>query len=364
MIRTKMTEAFGIQHPIMLAGMNWISTPKLVAAVSNAGGLGTLAIAQYSPEDTRKNIRQIRELTDKPFMVNQPLHRGWARENIQAAVEEKVPFINYSLGKPWFIDQVHAYGGKVVGTIAIAKHAARAQELGCDALIVTGHEAAAHGADATSLVLIPMVTSLVKLPVIAAGGFYDGRGLAAALSLGAAGISMGTRFILTRESMVHDNFKQLCLKATEQDTLYSTAFDGMPGRALKTPVTEKLVGGDSFSLLRALPNALEIKRLLKQNWLQFLGTAWKMMGGEGGGDMVQMARLANGTMRHQKGIYEGNTREGILFVGQVTGPIRDLPAVKDLVDRIMAEAEQTLDKTNRMVTGRPSSGIEGMSRVA
>jgi enoyl-[acyl-carrier protein] reductase II len=359
MIKTKMTEAFGIQHPVMLAGMNWISTPKLVAAVSNAGGLGTLAIAQYSPEDTRKNIRQIRELTDKPFMVNQPLHRGWAKENIQAAIEEKVPFINYSLGKPWFIDQVHAYGGKVVGTIAIAKHAARAQELGCDALIVTGHEA-----DATSLVLIPMVTSLVKLPVIAAGGFYDGRGLAAALSLGAAGISMGTRFILTKESMVHDNFKQLCLKASEQETLYSTAFDGMPGRALKTPVTEKMVAGDSFSLLRALPNALEIKRILKQNWFQFLGTAWKMMGAEGGGDMVQMARLANGTMRHQKGIYDGNTQEGILFVGQVTGPIRDLPTVKDLVDRIMAEAEQTLEKTNRMVAGRTSSGVEGMSRVA
>ncbi len=113
MIKTKMTEMFTIQHPIMLAGMNWISTPKLVAAVSSAGGLGTLAIAQYSPDDARKYIRQIRELTDKPFMINQPLHRGWAKENIQVAIEEKVPFINYSLGKPWFIDQVHAYGGKV-----------------------------------------------------------------------------------------------------------------------------------------------------------------------------------------------------------------------------------------------------------
>lgn len=140
-------------------------------------------------------------------MVNQPLHRGRAKENIQAAIEEKVPFINYSLGKPWFIDQVHAYGGKVVGTIAIARHAGRAAQMGCDALNVTGHEAAAHGADATSLVLIPFVTSTVKIPVIAAGGFYDGRGLAAALSLGDAGISMGTRFILTQESTVHDNFQ-------------------------------------------------------------------------------------------------------------------------------------------------------------
>ena len=347
MFKTPMTEMFDIQHPIMLAGMNWVATPKLVAAVCNAGGLGTLAIAQYSPEDTRKQVRQIREMTDKPFMVNQPLYRGWAKENIQAAMEEKVPLINYSLGKPWFIDQVHAYGGKVVGTIAIARHAVRAAELGCDALIVTGNEAAAHGADATSLVLIPFVTSLVKIPVIAAGGFYDGRGLAAALSLGAAGISMGTRFILTQESPVHDNFKQLCLKATEQDTIYSSAFDGMPGRALKTPLAEKISQGDSFSLLKAIPNALEIKKILKQNWGQFLGTAWKMMSGEGG-DFVQMARLANGTMRHQKAIYDGDTREGFMFAGQVTGPIRDLPPVKTLIDRIMAEAEATLRKTGAL----------------
>jgi enoyl-[acyl-carrier protein] reductase II len=348
MIRTKMTEMFGIQYPIMLAGMNWISTPKLVAAVCNAGGLGTVAIAQYSPEDTRKNIRQIRELTDKPFMINQPLHRGWAKENIQVAIEEKVPFINYSLGKPWFIDQVHAYGGKVIGTIAIAKHAGRAVELGCDGLIVTGHETAAHGADATSLVLVPLVSSLVKVPIIAAGGFYDGRGLAAALSLGAAGISMGTRFILTQESMVHDNFKQLCLKATEQDTLYSSAFDGMPGRALKSPMAEKMVQGESFSLLGAIPNALEIKGILKQNWWQFLGTSWKMMAGEGG-DLTQMARLASGTIRHQKAIYEGDTREGFMFVGQATGAIRDLPSAKELIDRIIAEAEGTLKKTQGMV---------------
>jgi NAD(P)H-dependent flavin oxidoreductase YrpB (nitropropane dioxygenase family) len=148
--------------------------------------------------------------------------------------------------------------------------------------------------------------------------------------------------------MVHDHFKQLCLKATEQDTLYSSAFDGMPGRALKTPMAEKMVQGDSFSLLRAIPNALEIKKILKQNWGQFLGTTWKMMSGEGG-DLMQMARLANGTMRHQKAIYEGDSQEGFMFVGQVTGPIGDLPPVKDLIDRIIIEAEATLRKTGGMV---------------
>ena len=348
MIKTKMTEMFGIQHPIMLAGMNWISTPKIVAAVSNAGGVGTLATASLTPEDTRKNIREIRELTDKPIMINQPLHKGFAKENVQVAIEEKVPFINYSLGKPWFVDQVHAYGGKVIGTIAIAKHAANAVKLGCDALVVTGHEAAAHGAAATSLILVPLVATMVNVPIIAAGGFHDGRGLAAALALGASGISMGTRFILTEESMVHNNFKQLCLQATEQDTLYSNVFDGMPGRALKSSMADKMIEGDSFTLLRAIPNALKIKGILKQNWGQFLGTAWSMMMGEGQ-NAVQMARMATGTIRHQKAIYEGDTREGFMFAGQAIGSICDVPKVKDLVDRIIAEAEVVLRKGSESV---------------
>ncbi|HPL97436.1 MAG TPA: nitronate monooxygenase, partial [Smithellaceae bacterium] len=145
MLKTKMTRMFGIKHPIMLAGMNWITEPRLVSAVSNAGGLGLLAIARCNPKETRENIRQIRDMTDQPFGVNQILVGPGAKENIAVAIEEKVPIINYSLGKPWFVKDVHAYGGKVVGTIAIARHAARAVELGCDALVITGHEAAAHG---------------------------------------------------------------------------------------------------------------------------------------------------------------------------------------------------------------------------
>lgn len=122
----------------------------------------------------------------------------------------------------------------------------------------------------------------------------------------------------------------------------------MPGRALKTLMAEKIVQGDSFSLLKAIPSAMEIKKILKQNWFQFLGAAWKMMAGEGG-DFIQMARLANGTMPHQKAIYEGDTKEGFIFVGQVTGPIRDLPTVRELIDRMMVEAEAVLRKTGGRV---------------
>jgi enoyl-[acyl-carrier protein] reductase II len=349
MLKTRMTEMFGIQHPIMLAGMNWVTEPKLVAAVCDAGGLGTLAIAQYSPDDTRKAIRQVRELTDKPFMVNQILVGAWVRENINVALEEKVPFINYSLGRPWFVGQAHAYGGKVIGTIAVARHAVRAVEMGIDGVIVTGHEAAAHGAETTSLVLLPLVASLVNVPVIAAGGFQDGRGLAAALALGADGISMGSRFLLTQESGVHDRFKQLCLKATEQDTLYGTAFDGMPGRVLKTKMAEKLMKGESFGPLKAVPNALKVKRILKLSWRQFAGTAFKMMRAEEARGLLQQAAMASAAVRQQKAIYDGNEEEGVMFAGQAIGAINDLPTVKEVIDRTVAEAEETLEKTRHKV---------------
>lgn len=348
MFKTRMTELFGIKHPIMLAGMNWITEPELVSTVCNAGGLGIFATASCTPEETRQNIRKIRELTDKPFGINQILIGPGAQENIQVAIEEKVPVINYSLGKPWFIEQVHSYGGKVLGTTAIARHAVRAAQLGCDAVVITGHEAAAHGADATSLVLIPIVASQVKIPIIAAGGFYDGRGLAAALVLGADGISMGSRFMLTKESNVHDKFKQLCLQATEQDTLYSDRFDGMPGRALKTEASEIMMKS-GFPLVEAVQGALEIKRLLKLSLWKFIGLSFQMMRAEEGSPLWVQARQAVSARRSMKAIYEGDVEEGFLFAGQDCGGISDLPSVNELIDRIITEAEETLEAIKKLV---------------
>jgi enoyl-[acyl-carrier protein] reductase II len=348
MFKTRMTELFGIKHPIMLAGMNWITEPELVSTVCNAGGLGIFATASCTPEETRQNIRKIRELTDKSFGINQILIGPGAQENIQVAIEEKVPVINYSLGKPWFIEQVHSYGGKVLGTTAIARHAVRAAQLGCDAVVITGHEAAAHGADATSLVLIPIVASQVKIPIIAAGGFYDGRGLAAALVLGADGISMGSRFMLTKESNVHDKFKQLCLQATEQDTLYSDRFDGMPGRALKTEASEIMMKS-GFPLVEAVQGALEIKRLLKLSLWKFIGLSLQIMRAEEGSPLWVQARQAVSARRSMKAIYEGDVEEGFLFAGQDCGGISDLPSVNELIDRIITEAEETLEAIKKLV---------------
>ena len=346
MFKTRMTEIFGIKHPIMLAGMNWITEPGLVAAVCNAGGLGILATARFSPDETRENIREIRRRTDKPFGVNQALTLPGAKENVEVALDEKVQIVNYALGKPWFVDRVHGYGGKVLGTTATVRHAVRAEQLGCDAVIVTGHEAAGHGTIATSLVLLPIVARQVKIPLIAAGGFYNGQGLAAALALGADGISMGTRFSLTRESMVHNNFKQLCLQATEQDTLYSNVFDSMPGRVLKTRAAEKMMKG-GIQLSEAFLGAGEIRRMLKLPFWQFLGLSLQMWRAEEGSPIWSQARQAVGMRRHLKAINDGDVNEGILFAGQDCGGIDDLPGVQELVDRIIAEAETACDSLQR-----------------
>jgi enoyl-[acyl-carrier protein] reductase II len=336
-----MTELFGIEHPIMLAGMNWITDTKLVAAVSNAGGLGVLATARHKPEELRESIREIRNLTDRPFGVNCILIGPGGPENVRVAIEEKVPVLNYTLGKPWFIDEVHAYGGKVIGTTALVKHAQKAATLGCDAVIVTGHEAAAHGDKATSLILVPLASGTVHVPIIAAGGFYNGRGLAAALAMGAEGISMGSRFMLTRECSLHENFKNLCLAATEQDTLYDTVFDGMVGRVLKSHGAEALQK-QGFPVVEAIKAAKRIKDILGLSSPQFLGLSIKMMGaGEDSKMFWIQARQAVCAIRHLKAINEGDKEEGILFAGQSIGGINDIPFVKDLINRVIKEAEQT-----------------------
>lgn len=346
-MKTRMTELLSIKHPIMLAGMNWITEPKLVSAVSNAGGLGVLATAHLTSEETRRQIRETKELTDKPFGINQTLNPPRASENIEVAVEEKVPVINYSLGRPWFIEQVHEYGGKVIGTVALVRHAVRAEQLGCDALSITGHEAAAHGADATSLILVPMVASAVKIPLLAAGGFYDGRGLAAALVLGADAVSMGTRFIVTRESHIHEHYKQLILKATEQGTLYSDRFDGMPGRALKTVAAEAMMRRKGFPIIGGLAGVLHVKRMLKLSWWDIIAAALEKKtteyGAAGPYNIFQQLRFAGGSIDQERAIFNGDDKLGFMFAGQCVGGIQDVPSVSELIERIVTEAEKVLE---------------------
>lgn len=344
-MKTRITDLLRIKYPILLSGMSWISVPHMVATVSNAGGLGILATGPLDAEQTRKAVREIRGLTDKPFGANASLLFPGAAQNANVLLEEKVPVINFALGKgDWIVKRAHEYGGKVLATVVNHRHAQRAQDYGTDALIVTGHEAAAHGGDVTSLVLIPSLADTVKIPIIAAGGFCDGRGLAAALALGADGIAMGTRFMTTQESRLHENFKKLSLEKEVYDTLYSDRFDGLPCRVLKTTAAEKAIKR-GLNLPQALMNSRDIAKNLhipySKLFFGVLASGWKTM--------KDLAFMANAFKAIQLATEEGNNEKGVLPVGQATGLIRDMPKVSEVIERIVGEAEAVQKKMAGMM---------------
>jgi enoyl-[acyl-carrier protein] reductase II len=334
-MKTRITEMLGIRYPIFLSGMSWISVPEMVAAVSNAGGLGILATGPLDRDTTRKSIRRIRELTDKPFGANASLLFPGAMDNAKVLLEEKVPLINFALGKgDWIVREAHAYGGKVMATVVSARHARRAEEYGCDAVIATGNEAAAHGEFVTTFCLVPSLVDALKIPVVAAGGIADGRGLAAALALGAEGVAMGTRLMTTRESPLHKNFKDLSVTKDVTDTLYSKRFDGLYCRVLKTDAAQRMEHR-GLDLPAAFFNARDIAKTLHLPFFKlFVGvllSGWKTA--------RQLAYLANASKAFQRATEEGDLEKGVLPVGQCTGLLRDEPMVSELFERMVREAE-------------------------
>ncbi|MEC8524888.1 MAG: nitronate monooxygenase [Pseudomonadota bacterium] len=341
-MKTRITELFGIEAPLVLPGMSWISTPQLVAAVSNAGGLGILASGPLTPEETRASIREIRELTDKPFGVGVTLLMPGAKENAMIALEEKVPVINFSLGKgDWLVKKAHEYGGKVIATVVSEKHALSAQSIGADALLVTGHEAAAHGGDVTSLVLVPSIASKVDIPVIATGGFADARGLMAALSLGAEAVAMGSRFATSAESPLHNHVKETVVKKSEQDTIYSNNFDGLWARVMKTPRAEKETK-KPMNLIMAAKEATKAAKIVEQPvWKIMLGMLVML-------DKIKLlAYFGASVPRLQAATIKGDLDEGVQFIGQTQGLIEDIPTVQELVDRIQADAKAMHESNQR-----------------
>lgn len=357
-MKTRMTEIFGIKHPIMLAGMNWLTTPKLVAAVSNAGALGVLAGVQYSPDNLRKAIQQIRTLTDKPFGVNLTLGVG-SGPLAKVVVEEKVPVMNYSLGRPPeiapLIQAVHAYGGKVIGTIALVRHAQRSVQLGADVIVITGYEAASHSGNVGALVLVPQVVEAVKVPCIGAGGYADGKGLAAALALGAEGISMGTRLAATKEAEVADAIKEVWVKSTEEDTVIDPVFDGINCRVLRNKAAEDLLQKKGIPLFDAMSAGLLMKKELDMGWGQLIKTANSLRKSRAeavGGGMKGLAsamRFAVGSNLFRKATTDGDPVNGILMMGQTVGRIHDIPTVQEVIDRTVAEAKEILARMNKQI---------------
>jgi enoyl-[acyl-carrier protein] reductase II len=333
-MKTRITELFGIKYPIILPGMSWISTPELVAAVSNAGGLGILATGPLSADETRKAIKRIRELTKKPFGAGATLLMPGARENAQVMLEEKVPVINFSLGKgDWIIKGAHAYGGKVIATVVTEKHALAAQKQGADALQVTGHEAAAHGGLVTSLVLVPRIVDIVKIPVIATGGFADGRGLVAALALGAQGIAMGSRLSMTKESPVHELTKKASLEKGIEDTLYSKRFDGLYCRLMKTSSAEKAIR-KGMNLPRAFLASFTIAKQMNLPWAKVVIGIMA----QGPKTMIELAHMATAFSKIQLATEKGDLEKGVHLIGQAQGLINDIPTVAEIIRRTVSQA--------------------------
>ena len=344
-LHTGFCDLVGVQYPIVQTGMGWVAGPRLVAPSANAGILGILGAATMDYAQLEAAVREVKEHTDKPFGVNLRADAPDAGERIDLLIREKVRVGSFALApKPDLIAKLKDAGVVVMPSIGAKRHAEKVAEWGVDAVLVQGGEGGGHTGDVPTSLLLPQVVDAVDLPVIAAGGYFDGRGLVAALAYGASGIAMGTRFLLTSDSPVGDAVKQIYLGKSVNDTLRTTQVDGVPHRVLRTDFTEQLdQTGPVTSLPRAVRNALRFKKLSGTPWPQIIreGVAMRRSA-ELSWSQVIMA--ANTPMLLKASMVDGRPDLGVMSSGQVVGLIDDLPTVAELVERIMGDARAGLDR--------------------
>lgn len=314
-IKNRITELFGIEYPIIQAGMVWVSGYKLASAVSECGGLGLIGSGSMKPDLLREHIRKAKEKTSKPFGVNVPLLRGDAEELIKVVIEENVKIVFTSAGHPGkFIELLKKNDIKVVHVVPSVKFAKKAEEVGCDAIVGEGYEAGGHNGfdEITTFCLIPMLVENVKIPVIAAGGIATGRQIAAAFALGAEGVQIGTRFAATVESSAHENYKQMIVEAQDNGTVIGFRKIGLV-RMIK----------NDFALraIEAEKNCADENKL-KEIW---------------------------GEKRERLGIFEGDVQEGALEAGQSAGLINEILTVKDVFENLIDEFDQTITKISHLI---------------
>ncbi|MCS7174768.1 enoyl-[acyl-carrier-protein] reductase FabK [Pseudothermotoga sp.] len=310
-MKNRVTELFEIDYPIVMGGMAWAGTAKLAAAVSNAGGLGVIGSGAMRAEQLRDEIEKIKSLTNKPFGVNIMLASPYVEELLETVVEEKVPVVTFGAGNPTkFIQKLKEHGIKVAVVVASDSLAKLVERAGADTVVAEGMESGGHIGEVSTIVLVNKVARSVKIPVIAAGGIADGRAMAAAFALGAEGIQMGTRFLATVESEVHENYKKRILSASIRDTVVTGAKLGHPARVLKTPFARQVCD-------------LEVKSPEEA-------------------EMILVGSL-------KRAVIDGDIDSGSFMAGQVCGLIEDVPTVKELIERIMKEFFETVEKLCREV---------------
>jgi len=314
--KTRVTELFGIKYPIIQGGMQWVARAELSSAVSNAGGLGIITALTFpTPEELATEIKRMRELTDKPFGVNitliPTLRPVNYEEYIDVIIREDVAIVETAGRNPEpYMNRLKAAGIKVIHKCTAVRFAEKAEATKCDVVSIDGFECAGHPGeeDVTSLVLIPLTVDAVTIPVIASGGFADGRGLVAALALGAEGVNMGTRFMATQEAVLHPKVKEWLIRASERDTLLVMRSLRNTRRVLRNAVAEKVTEMEKH------------------------GAAWE-----------QMSSLLSGE-RGKELLQSGELDRGLQTVGQVVGLVRDIPTVKELIAAIINEAREIIQR--------------------
>ncbi|GAA1883582.1 nitronate monooxygenase [Williamsia serinedens] len=347
-MRTRFTDLVGIDYPVVQTGMGWVSGASLTSATSNAGGLGILASATMTFEELEKAVARTKSLTDRPFGVNIRADATDAGDRIDLLIREGVRVASFALApKKDLIAKLKDNGVVVIPSIGAAKHAVKVASWGADAVIVQGGEGGGHTGPVATTLLLPSVLDALGdsgIPVVAAGGFFDGRGLAAALAYGAEGVAMGTRFLLTSDSTVPDSVKQEYLHRSLNDTVVSTKVDGMPHRVLKTSLVEKLEGGNpAAALAAAAKNANDFKQMTGMKWTTMLRDG-RSMRKSGDRTWQQIIMAGNTPMLLKAGLVEGNTDAGVLASGQVVGMIDDLPSCEELIQSIVTGARDRISR--------------------
>jgi NAD(P)H-dependent flavin oxidoreductase YrpB (nitropropane dioxygenase family) len=343
-LRTPFCTAFGVRYPIVQTGMGWVSGARLTAATSEAGGLGILAAVTLDLDAMVDAVRRVRKRTSAPFGVNLRPDQPDLPQRLDALVAEGVPVVSFAGGPPAaVIARAHEGGLRVVVTVGRARHAEKMVAAGADALLAQGGEGGGHTGDVPTTLLLPAVVDVAArgdrpVPVLAAGGFSDGRGLAAAIAWGADGVAMGTRFLLTQESHVPAQVKQRYLASTVSDTVVSSAFDGRPMRVLRNEAVADVEGMSRLRRLAAAPrNAARVRRMTGQSWVQVAREGLAMRRREGM-SLQEVARAADAPLLIKAALVDGDPARGLLPTGQVAGNLTDEPTVAELIERIVAEA--------------------------
>jgi NAD(P)H-dependent flavin oxidoreductase YrpB (nitropropane dioxygenase family) len=344
-LATILTQRLGCRAPIIQTAMGWVAEPSLVIGSSNAGAFGFLGAAVMTPDEARAKIKAVREGTDKPFGVNFHSFQPGAEQIVDLilANKEQVRAVSFGRGpNAKMIGRFKDAGIRCIPTVGAVKHAVKMVELGVDMVTVQGGEGGGHTGSVPTTVLLPQVLDAVQVPVVAAGGFGDGRGLAAALAYGAVGIAMGTRFLLTQESPVPEATKAAYLKAGTDQIVVTTKLDGIPQRMVRTPLMDRIEKSGPVAMWRrAFEAGLAMKQQTGASWGEMIASA-RGMTAHGAMPLKQAMMAATMPTLIKKAVVDGDTVNGVMATGVVGGRIAEIPSCQQLVDRIMAEAHERI----------------------